>query len=102
LTKSEADFEDEVVNWAESRGGYALKLQIIGERGWGDRTIFLPERRLIIPELKKPGKNDGGSVNQRKWVRRLSELGFPTAFCESIDDVERLLWESYPSIKLDE
>jgi len=88
---TESDLESDVVKWAEARGGYALKLRIDGERGWADRSIFLPNRQLIIPELKNPGKNDGGSVNQKKWVRRLSELGFPTAFCESIDDVERLL-----------
>lgn len=97
----ESDLERNVVKWAEDQGGYALKLKIEGQRGWADRTIFLPERRLILPELKKPGKNDGGSVNQHKWVRRLSELGFPTGFCESIEDVERLLWEFYPSVTLD-
>ncbi len=87
----ESDLEDEVVQWAEAQGGYALKLKIDGERGFPDRTIFLPGRRLILPELKKPKKNDGGSVNQRKWVRRLSELGFTTAFCTSLDEVKRLL-----------
>jgi hypothetical protein len=88
---NESDLEADVIAWANSQGGYALKLKIDGQRGFPDRTIFLPGSQLIIPELKKPNKNDGGSVNQKKWVRRLSELGFSTAFCESLDDVKALL-----------
>jgi len=90
---TEAKLEEQVVEWADGLGGYALKLKIDGERGFQDRTIWLPERRVIIPELKRPGKNDGGSVNQKKWVRRLRALGFPTGFCETLDDVKRLLGE---------
>jgi hypothetical protein len=87
----EADLEADVVAWAKDQGGYSLKLKIEGQRGWADQTIFLPDRRIILPELKRPKHNDGGSINQKKWVRRLSALGFPTAFCESVEDVERLL-----------
>ena len=75
----------------KGEGGYSVKLKIEGERGWADRTIFLPDRQIIIPELKRPGKNDGGSFNQKKWVRRLAGLGFPTAFCETLDEVKALL-----------
>lgn len=87
---TEDDLEQEVIEWAKTEGGYALKLKIESARGWPDRTIWLPEGRVIVPELKKPGKNDR-SVNQRKWVRRLRELGHAAAFCETLDEVKDLL-----------
>ena len=85
----EDQLEAAVVEWAESQGGYAVRLYIDGERGWPDETIFLPNRKIILPELKRPKKNHR-SVNQKKWIRRLSSLGFPTGFCESLEDVKRL------------
>lgn len=91
MTRLESDLEDEVVQWAKSEGGYAVKLYLASERGWADRTIWLPEGRVILPELKRPGKNDGGSINQKKWRRRLRELGFATDFCETLDEVKALL-----------
>ena len=87
---TEADLETDVVRLAKGLGGYALKLKIEAERGWGDRTLFLPEAKIAIAELKKPGKSDR-SVNQRKWIRRLQQLGFAADFCETVDDVKRLL-----------
>ena len=86
----ESDLEDEVVDWIDSEGGYALKLKIEGQRGWGDRSLFLPEATFAVAELKRPGKNDR-SINQKKWVRRLRELGFPVDFCESLDEVKELV-----------
>lgn len=86
----ESDLENDVVEWADSEGGYAVKLKLDNERGWADRTIWLPGRRVIIPELKRPKRNRQ-SVNQKKWVRRLTALGFPTAFCENLEQVKELL-----------
>lgn len=85
----EAKFEDEVVAWAEDLGGEAYKLKKDNKRGWPDRTIFLPGGRLIIPELKVPqGERKRQQIEQ---VERLRELGFRAGFCESMEDVQRLL-----------
>ncbi len=86
----ESDLEANVVEWAESEGGYGVKLKLDTERGWPDRTIFLPDRRIIVPELKRPKKNRQ-SINQQKWVRRLAALGFPVGFCETLEQVKELL-----------
>jgi len=91
MSELESDIEAAVIEWVEDQGGYSLKLKIENERGWPDQTIWLPEGRVIVPELKRPKKNDGGSVNQKKWVRRLTALGFATGFCESLEEVKRLL-----------
>jgi len=86
----ESQLERDVCAWAKSQGGYAVKLLIDGERGWPDQTIWLPGGRVVVPELKRPFKNDGGSVNQVKWLRRLQRLGHAAGLCESVDDVQRL------------
>ena len=38
----EADFEKQVVKWVEDRGGICKKVKVEGERGWPDRSIYLP------------------------------------------------------------
>lgn len=85
----ETDLEGRVIQWVEEQGGYSLRLCLQDERGWPDQTIFLPDRRIILPELKRPKRNRK-SINQEKWVRRLSALGFPTAFCTTLDEVKAL------------
>jgi len=86
----EARLEDEVVAWAESLGGEAYKLRKDNVRGWPDRTIFLPGGRLILPELKVQGANKKYH-QQKEQIDRLRELGFRAGFCESLEDVHRLL-----------
>ena len=86
----ESELENDVVEWAESQGGFALKLKIEGQRGWPDRTILLPDHRIVFAELKRPNKNRY-SINQEIWIRRLINLGFPAGFYESLDDVKGLL-----------
>ena len=86
---SEAKFEEDVVAWAEELGGEAYKLKKDNQRGWPDRTIFLPGGQLIIPELKVP--RGGRKRQQIDQVARLRELGFRSGFCESLEDVKRLL-----------
>ena len=85
----EDDIEKQVVKWAEAEGGEALKLVIYSERGWPDRTIFLPGGRIAIPELKLPSKNKKYEQQKRRvaWLR---SLGFASDFCTSLDQVKEL------------
>ena len=85
----EADLERAVCQWAVDHGGEALKLKIDGERGFPDRTIFLPGGKILIAELKRPGKNKR-SEQQKRRVAWLQSLGFAAEFVESMDDLERL------------
>lgn len=86
----EKDIENEVEEWAISEGGKALKLVLFSERGWPDRTIFLPGGELLLPELKLPKKNKKYE-QQRRTVAWLQSLGFRSDFCQSLEDVKRLL-----------
>jgi len=90
----ESDIEAEVVEWATTQGGYSVKLKLDGERGWPDQTIWLPGGRVIVPELKRPRRNKR-SINQEKWIRRLTRLGFDAGFCESLGDVKKLARGGY-------
>ena len=55
----------------KARGYKAEKLERASERGFPDRTVFLPNGRTLFVEFKKPG---GGTVSpqQRATLARLS------------------------------
>lgn len=87
--KLESDLQRRVVQWADDLGGYAVQL-VDQQRGWPDLTIFLPDAKIVIPELKRPGKNKRYQM-QKVWVKRLQRLGFAADFCQSLDEVKELL-----------
>ncbi len=47
----ESTLETDIVNWVEDQGGRAVKLKVDGERGFPDRTIFMPDGRMIFVEI---------------------------------------------------
>lgn len=85
MSRSEADLEREVIAWAAEVGGYALKLKD-EERGWPDRTIWLPDGQVIVPELKRP-RGGRASYMQRVWIERLQKLGHRSGFCKTLEEV---------------
>jgi hypothetical protein len=90
----ERNLEDKVVAWAEKMGGEAVKLIDDGGRGWPDRTIFLPNCEIIIPELKRPVKNKRYEQQKRR-ISFLQRLGFAADFVESMDELNKLYEEHY-------
>ena len=90
----EANLEKKVVKWAEERGGEAIKLIDDGGRGFPDRTIVLPDRKLLFTELKRPKRNKWYE-QQRRRIYFLQRLGFAADFVESIDGLEELYREFY-------
>jgi len=94
----ESDFEKQVVRWAADRGGEALKLKIESERGFPDRTIFLPEGEILIPELKRP-RNGKQYEQQRRRVAWLQRLGFASDFISSMEELEELYDNHYGYFK---
>jgi hypothetical protein len=90
----EKDYEEDVVAWAKDMGGEAVKLIDDGGRGWPDRTIFLPNAEIIIPELKRPRKNKRYEQQKRR-IAFLKRLGFAADFCENMHELERLYERFY-------
>lgn len=85
----ESQIENAFVNHVESLGGEALKLVILGQRGFPDRTLFLPKGRMAIAEVKKPGGQL--SPQQTWWLQRLRELGHYAFDFDNLEDGKRLL-----------
>lgn len=85
----EADIESEVVKFVEKDlGGICAKLKDV-QRGFPDRTFFLPGGVICFVELKRPKKNKTYHM-QKVWADRLTRLGFVVRFCESLDEVKAL------------
>lgn len=85
----EADIEADVVNYIKDLGGFCSKLKDV-ERGFPDRTIFLPGGIICFVELKRPKKNKTYYM-QKVWAARLTSLGFVVRFCQSLDEVKALV-----------
>lgn len=86
----ESELEREVVEWAESEGGRALKLKLDNERGFPDRTIILPGARIAFPELKRPRGSTKRYEQQKRMVAWLQSMGLPAAFCDNLDEIKDL------------
>lgn len=71
----EAALEQRCVDKIEARGGLALKLVLLGIRGFMDRTILLPGRVIFFVEVKRR-KIGVVSAQQATWRRILTLLGF--------------------------
>lgn len=78
----ENTFENRCVARVEAAGGAALKLVLLGLRGWPDRTVLL-RGRIAFCEMKR---TDGTGVYARQqayWRGVLEGLGFAVFVVES-------------------
>lgn len=79
---TEADLENQFVQYAEAIGCLCLKLRIDGQNGWPDRTIFLPNGKVILMEFKAPK----GRLRrkQAEWIGKLYNRGFAVYTASSL------------------
>jgi hypothetical protein len=72
-------------------GGLALKFVSPGCSGVPDRLVFLPEGRIFLVELKKPG----GKLTplQEKMKKKFEEMGFKFYVIDSYELVEEFINE---------
>jgi hypothetical protein len=75
----------------ESIGGEAPKWVSPGNRGVPDRVVILPRGRTVYVELKSPGKPL--SPLQRKWKKKLEQLGHRHYKIDSVEDIEEFIRE---------
>lgn len=71
MKKLERDVESELIVDVASRGGYCLKVVMLGRRSFPDRLVCLPGRRPFLVELKRPGERP--TAKQRNMHQLLSE-----------------------------
>ncbi|MCR9200710.1 MAG: VRR-NUC domain-containing protein [Planctomycetaceae bacterium] len=90
-TPLEISEERRFVRHCESLGLEALKLRIDGQDGFPDRTVF-HDGRTIYFEFKR-AKTGKLRPQQRRWKKRLEQLGFevivPTSFEQAREELER-------------
>ncbi len=86
---TEAAIEDYLTAYASKRGCLCLKLALVGQRGWPDRTLITPFGRVMCVEVKTPeGKL---TKQQRRWIDRLKVRGVPVHVVRSNEDVIRVV-----------
>lgn len=86
----ENKLEDRCVARIEAEGGRALKLRLIGLRGFPDRTCLL-RGRVAFVEVKR---SDGSGVlarQQAHWRRVLTDLGFMVFVVESDEEFDAVM-----------
>lgn len=88
----ESALENRCVAKVEALGGMALKLQIPGVRGFMDRTIFMPGRRIWLAEFKRL-RTGTVSAQQHRWRILLHQMGFPVYLIDTDAQFEAALKE---------
>ena len=86
---TEVDIENPFVSYCKTKGCKALKLRLIGLRGFPDRSIFCPGERIFFIEFKRKGKKQ--TANQKLWQRILEGLGFEYYVCDDLDKAKDIL-----------
>lgn len=72
---TESGLEQKICEHIRRLGGRAFKFVSPGAPGVPDRICVLPGGRVIFIEVKRPGRKDGLSVQQRKIIGWLREHG---------------------------
>jgi hypothetical protein len=86
----ETKLEDRCCAKIEARGGVALKLSILGVRGFPDRTALMPEGRVAFYEFKRP-RTGRVSAQQVRWRAVLSKLGYNVYVIDNDADFDAAL-----------
>lgn len=86
----ELTIERELTLQVTLAGGIALKVKVIGRRGFVDRLVLLPGGKVLFVELKRPV---GGrlSPQQKAFHAELRNLQMTVAQLKNSGDIARLL-----------
>ncbi|TDX21645.1 VRR-NUC domain-containing protein [Modicisalibacter xianhensis] len=83
----EIDEELAFVRHVKRRGYKAEKLHRASERGFPDRSVFLPNGKTLFIEFKKPGLGDEAlSPQQVRTIDDLRALGHEVHVLDRADD----------------
>ena len=91
MSTSEKTIENYGAKRAKELGFWAIKLGMLGGRGWPDHTILGHGGRIAFIEYKVPG---GGFQPLQKLIhKRLRKLGFVVAIIDSKRGVDEFFKE---------
>lgn len=86
----EAQVEAALKLWVAKAGGTALKVKVIGRRGFVDRLVLLPGGQVIFCELKRP-KGGRLSPQQKQFHDELRNLNMTVVLIKNPSDIARLM-----------
>ena len=85
----ESDIEEAFNKHASLRGCMSLKLVILKQGGFPDRTVLCPNGKIFFIEFKRAGKKQ--SRLQVVIQKKLEQLGFSYFVCDRIGQAEKIL-----------
>ena len=88
---TESGLERKICNFVKQRNGRAFKFISPGCTGVPDRICVFPGGRIIFVELKRPGRKDGLSPQQRRIISWLRARGCEAWVINDFEHFRRLL-----------
>lgn len=88
---TESGLERRICEYIRRRGGRAFKFVSPGAPGVPDRLCVLPGGHVIFIEVKRPGRQDGLSVQQKKIIAWLRAAGCVVWTVNDFETFRRLL-----------
>ena len=83
----EKTIERSILHWCTKQGWICLKLG--GPKGFPDRSVILPDGRIVFLEVKTP--NGRQSHHQKVWQKRLQKLGHLCHVVDSLNSAKKVL-----------
>jgi len=83
----EKSIERQILNWCKKQGWLNLKLG--GPKGFPDRSVILPNGRIVFLEVKKPG--GVVSHHQNVFKKKLNDLGHECHVVDSLAAAQEVL-----------
>lgn len=88
---TESGLEKRICEYVRRLGGRAFKFVSPGAPGVPDRLCVLPGGRIVFIEVKRPGRENGLSVQQKKIVGWLRRLGCVVWVINDFEEFRRLI-----------
>lgn len=93
---TEASLERKICEYIRHLGGRAFKFVSPGCPGVPDRICVLPYGRIIFVEVKRPGRENGCSIQQKKIIAWLRKMGCTAWVVNDFEQFRRRLEEETP------
>ena len=92
----ESTLERRICWYVKLCGGRALKFVSPGCPGVPDRVCIMPYGFVVFVEVKRPGRLNGLSVQQKKIIKWLRSMGQRVWVIDDFADFrEKLKWQGY-------
>ena len=82
----ESEVERKLVAKLKKLGIKHVKMAGVSQRGWPDRLILMPDRRVLWIELKAPGREKNTSPHQDAVHAMLRERGHLVLVSSSVEE----------------